>query len=98
MIVLALAAMFTVVTIGISTASYGFLVATTIPLAGLLLYLSVRRPRSMRTDPILDLILNATPRRQVRATCGCWVPLECSKHGATQPVQPQPEILQSREQ
>jgi hypothetical protein len=93
MIVLTLVAMFTVVTIGISTMSYGFLVATMIPLAGFLLYLSVRRPRSMNTDPI-----SATPWRQVMATCGCWVPLVCSKHGPTQPVQLQPEILQSREQ
>ena len=98
MIVLTLAAMFTVVTIGISTANHGFLVATTIPLAGLLLYLSVRRPRSMSIDPIRDLILSATPRRHVKATCGCWVPLDCPKHGATQPVQSQPEILQRLEQ
>ena len=32
----------------------------------------------------LDTILSARPRRHVKATCGCWLPLRCATHGATE--------------
>ncbi len=47
---------------------------------------------------MLDAILNATPRRHVKATCGCWLPLDCPQHGATEPVHPQPDLLQPHQE